>query len=220
MSHVFQSFRRVASDLRFAPKALVITGAVAVTVAGAATALPSTAQASSGGLQYHRGYSLQHGWYCYGWANGAYHCTRHWGRVNGRIISYNPAWTPNYGSVSASKHLTTPVSHPTNHALASGGVYNPGRSAIVNEIRSVFGPYANQALAIASCESGLNPNARNPRPVGRAHAAGLFQILDTSTWYTTSSRNASPYNADANIRAAYEIFHRDGNNWREWACRP
>ncbi len=221
MRHISQSMRRVAS-LRFAPKALFITGALAASVAGASAALPPTAQAS-GGLQYHRGYTLQNGWYCYGWANGAYHCTHHWVRTrSGRIISHNPAWVPNYGEAAASKYHPTKAYHSStyNGGTYSGGAYNPGRTAIINEIRSVFGPYANQALTIASCESDFNPNARNPQPVGGAHAAGVFQILDTSTWYTTSYRWASPYNANANIHAAYEIFHRDGNSWREWACRP
>jgi transglycosylase-like protein with SLT domain len=222
VSHVSQSLRRVASSIRFAPKALFVTGVLAASLAGATVASSATAQASAG-LQYQRGYSLQNGWYCYGWANGAYHCTHHWGRTkNGHLISYNSAWVPNYGAGRSSvrlapSHHTASASHPASHGAGS---YNPGRSAIANEIRAVFGRYSNQALAIAQCESGLNPNARNPRPVGGAHAAGVFQILDTSTWYTTSYRHASPYNASANIRAAYEIFHRDGNSWREWACRP
>ena len=227
MSHVSQSFHRVVSHLRVAPKALAVTGALAATVAGATMAMPATASASSG-LEYHRGYSVQQGWYCYGWADGWYHCTHHWYRTNsGALVSTNTNWVPN--GLSAANTAPTsqepvhkapahkaPVSHPASHPGAS----NPGRTAIINEIRSVFGPYAGQALRVAACESGYNPNARNPTPVGRAHAAGVFQILDTSTWYTTSYRGYSPYNAWANIHAAYEIFHRDGNSWREWACKP
>lgn len=228
MSQVSQSLRRVVSSLRIAPKALFVTGALVATVAGATAILPPTAQASSG-LQYHRGYSLQHGWYCYGWASGEYHCTHHWVRLqNGHLVSHNVRWVPNglsansyepaAKSAAAPRHHSSPASKPAPHNY--GGGNNPGRTAIINEIRAVFGPNANQALAIASCESGFNPYARNPQPVGRAHAAGVFQILDTSTWYSTSYRWASPYNANANIHAAYEIFHRDGNSWREWACRP
>lgn len=229
MSHVSQSLRRVVSSLRIAPKALFVSGALAATLAGAtAAALPATAQASSR-LQYHRGYSLQNGWYCYGWADGWYHCTHHWTRTaSGALISRNTAWVPNNLSTSASApaKAAAPVYHAHHSPSAAptsphwGGSSNPGRTAIINEIRAVFGPNANSALAIASCESGFNPNARNPTPVGGAHAAGVFQILDTSTWYSTSYRWASPYNANANIHAAYEIFHRDGNSWREWACRP
>jgi transglycosylase-like protein with SLT domain len=225
VSHIAQSVRRMVSSIRVAPKALFITGTLAATFAGASIAVPATAQASSW-LQYQRGYSVQNGWYCYGWANGAYHCTHHWGRAaNGRLVSYNTAWVPNYGAshssaAAARSHKATSAPRPATSATHSGGVSNPGRAGIINEIRSVFGPYGNQALAVAKCESGLNPGARNSISIGGAHAAGLFQILDTSTWYSTSYRNASPYNASANIHAAYEIFHRDGNSWREWSCRP
>lgn len=231
MSHVSQSFRRVVSSLRVAPKALIITGALVATVAGATLATASTAEASSG-LQYHRGYSVQHGWYCYGWADGWYHCTHHWYRTNsGAIVSTNTKWVPNNlndpahiaaHTQSAPVHkapvhkapAAKPAAQPVSHSA------NPGRTAIINEIRAVFGPYAGQALRVAACESSYNPNARNSTPVGGAHASGVFQILDTSTWYTTSYRHYSPYNAWANIHAAYEIFHRDGNSWREWACKP
>ncbi|HEX9036300.1 MAG TPA: transglycosylase SLT domain-containing protein [Ktedonobacterales bacterium] len=234
MSHFARSVRRVVSSFPVAPKALFVAGALAATVTGATLAVPATAQASSG-LRYHKGYSLQHGWYCYGWTNGAYHCTHHWLRTrSGQVMSLNTRWVPNYLSTKSptstrnsapARHVAVntakprPVSRPASQP-SYGGANNLGRAAIISEIRSVFGPYAYQALAIASCESSFNPYAYNPTPVGGAHAEGVFQILNTSTWYTTSYRWASPYNASANIHAAYEIFHRDGNSWREWACRP
>lgn len=234
MSHVAQSFRRVASTFKSAPKALLFSGALVATIASASVALPASAQASTG-LQYHQGYSVQNGWYCFGWTDGAYRCTSHWVRArDGRIISRNTSWVPNYNkfvtppsapigvqpAVSGSRNGSHGSGSTASHPSYSGGAYNPGKAAIIAEIQAVFGPYANQALNIAACESGFDPNAHNPTPVGGAHAAGVFQILDTSTWYTTSYRSQSPYNASANIHAAYEIFHRDGNSWREWACRP
>jgi SLT domain-containing protein len=103
--------------------------------------------------------------------------------------------------------------------VRSTGAANPGQQAVINEIRAVFGPYSGQALNIARCESGYNPSARNSTSVGGAHAAGVFQILDTSTWRTTAYAGQSPYNAYANIHAAYQIFQRDGYSWREWQCR-
>lgn len=222
MNHVSQSVRRVASNFRAAPKALFVTGVLSATFAGASIAVPAPAQASSG-LHYQRGYSVQQGWYCYGWANGAYHCTHHWGRAsNGHLVSYNTSWVPNYGAIQSSAR-TAPTHQSASaprSATPSSDASNPGRAAVINEIRSVFGPYTSQALTVAECESGLNPGARNSTSVGGAHAAGLFQILDASTWNSTSYRQASPYNASANIHAAYEIFHRDGNSWREWSCRP
>lgn len=97
---------------------------------------------------------------------------------------------------------------------------NPGQQVIVNEITAVFGPNAQGALGIASCESGYDPNAWNSYPIAGSHASGVFQILYPSTWNTTSYANQSPFDADANIHAAYEIFSRDGYSWREWQCKP
>lgn len=96
---------------------------------------------------------------------------------------------------------------------------NPGQQAIIDDIQAVFGPYAPGALNIARCESSFDPNAYNATPVAGSHAQGVFQILYPSTWNTTSYRDYSPYNSWANIRAAYEIFKRDGYSWREWACK-
>ena len=90
-------------------------------------------------------------------------------------------------------------------------------------INSTFGKYAWSASRIARCESGFDPNARNTIAVyynGRnlGHAMGVFQIVD-ATWASTSYAKYSPYNAWANIHAAYEIFQRDGYTWREWQCQ-
>lgn len=52
---------------------------------------------ASPGFYYQRGYSVQHGWLCYGWSNGVYHCTSHWYRSGGRLVSLNTAWVPNGG---------------------------------------------------------------------------------------------------------------------------
>jgi hypothetical protein len=85
---------------------------------------------------------------------------------------------------------------------------------------AVFGSYSQGALAISKCESGYDPNAWNSYPILNSHASGVFQILYPSTWNTTSYASQSPFNADANIHAAYQIFKRDGYSWREWQCKP
>mgnify|MGYP001179681846 CR=1 FL=1 len=82
-------------------------------------------------------------------------------------------------------------------------------------IRQVFGAYGNGAVHVAMCESSMNPNAYN----GILGAAGLFQIIP-GTFASTSYRGQSVYNPVVNIKAAYEIFARDGYSWREWACQP
>ncbi len=96
----------------------------------------------------------------------------------------------------------------------------PSASYVESVIQNVFGAYASGAMNVAQCESGENPNAVNPTPVGSSYAEGLFQILYPSTWYTTSQANNSPLDATANAVAAHEIFVRDGYSWREWSCRP
>lgn len=231
MHRVSHFVRSAASNLHGARKALVVSGGLAATlIGGAALSTPVHAQGSF--LRYHPGYTVEASWLCYGWANGAYHCTQRWHNSHGTPVSDNPTWVPNYGAHAAAtpSHTskathTTKTTHtstrsaPVHHTTASVGAANPGTQGVINEIRSVFGPYAGSALAIARCESGYNPNAYNRTSVGGAHAAGVFQILDTSTWRSTSYARYSPFNASANIHAAYQIFQRDGYSWREWQCK-
>jgi hypothetical protein len=96
----------------------------------------------------------------------------------------------------------------------------PKNATIASMINQVFGADGPAANRVAQCESGENPNAYNPVSVGGSHAEGLFQILYPSTWRTTSQAGQSPYDAQANILAAHEIFVRDGYSWREWTCQP
>lgn len=103
-------------------------------------------------------------------------------------------------------------------SLTSFSSSNTNAAEVTSMISSVFGSYAGQAIAIANCESSLNPNAVNKESVGGSYATGVFQILYPSTWNTTSYKNGNPKDARTNILAAYEIFKRDGYSWREWAC--
>ena len=115
----------------------------------------------------------------------------------------------------------TPPPTPTPRPVYVAPVYaNPGTQAVINEIVAVFGNYAQGAINVARCESGFDPNARNSYPIGNSHAEGVFQILYPSTWVTTSYAAQSPYDYNANIHAAWQIFSRDGYTWREWACQP
>jgi hypothetical protein len=114
----------------------------------------------------------------------------------------------------------TPRPTPTPIPYSPPVGANPGQQTIINEIVAVFGSYAQGALNVARCESGYDPNARNPYAIGNSHASGVFQILFPSTWDTTSYAAQSPFDYNANIHAAYEIFSRDGHAWSEWACKP
>ncbi len=124
---------------------------------------------------------------------------------------------------SALKVVPTPVSTTTTTTQPTPVSTTPpppptNQSSVAKMIEQVFGSYSSAALRVANCESGLNPNAYNPTSIGGSHAEGVFQILYPSTWSSTSQAGSSPYNAMANIRAAYEIFARDGYNWHEWSC--
>ena len=115
------------------------------------------------------------------------------------------------------------------HAAPSAPAVQPhgapaSQGSVQGMITSTFGKYAGSAMRVAQCESGFSSTAHNSIAVyygGRylGHAMGVFQIVD-ATWASTSYARYSPYDAWANIHAAYEIFHRDGNTWREWQCQP
>jgi hypothetical protein len=113
----------------------------------------------------------------------------------------------------------TPKPNPYTGGYPAAGS-NPGKQAVINDIQAVFGGYSPGAIAVATCESGLDPNAWNGISILGSHAEGIFQILYPSTWDNTSYAGYSPYNYDANIHAAYQIFARDNHTWREWECQP
>lgn len=210
--------------------ALVLSGVLGLAVIGASAALAPQAGAA-GNLWYHyqRGYYLDNGWLCYGWANGVYHCTTHWRRdASGRLISDHASWVPNVGGSVATAPATTSQAAPAHasapvRVAAPARVSNPAPAApapassgsVQSMITSTFGPYAGAALNVARCESGFNPNAYN----ASSGASGVFQFLH-STWLTTSYAGYSPFNAWANIQAAHQVFVRDGYSWREWQCQP
>jgi soluble lytic murein transglycosylase-like protein len=123
---------------------------------------------------------------------------KHW------IVKISLAASLGIALISAGSSFEAPAAHANSNAVDRG--YS------INVIRQVFGSDADQAIRVAECESGLNPEAYNP-----SGAAGLFQIMP-GTWVRTSQGGASRYDAYANAVAAHEIFVRDGHSWREWAC--
>jgi hypothetical protein len=196
----------------------------------------ATASAASP-LPYHRGYYVTSGWMCYGWSSGTWHCTHHWHRAaNGALVSENTRWVPNglgggaqvaaIAQASAAKLAPArqaPVtqSAPARQAPAPAApAATVGQQGVINEIRAVFGSHADQAIRVARCESGFSPTAVDPISVAGSHAEGVFQILYPGTWRGTSYAGSSPFDASANIHAAYQIFARDGYSWREWECKP
>lgn len=76
-------------------------------------------------------------------------------------------------------------------------------------IRTVFGRYWRQAMAVARCESGLSLWARN------GQYQGLFQM--GSHERATYGHGAT---ALAQARAAHRYFVASGRTWRPWSCKP
>jgi hypothetical protein len=73
----------------------------------------------------------------------------------------------------------------------------------------VFGPYCKEALAVASCESGLQTIAQNGQYVG------LFQM-------GSSERRLFGHgpSVEEQARAAYRYFLATGRDWSPWSCKP
>lgn len=70
-------------------------------------------------FHYVRGYSVQHGWLCYGWPDGAYHCTARWRLSGGRYLSLNPGWVPSQGGALAVHVTVTVTAHVTTDVAAA-----------------------------------------------------------------------------------------------------
>lgn len=76
-------------------------------------------------------------------------------------------------------------------------------------IRHVFGRYAEQALAVAWCESRYSVTASNGQYLG------LFQMGDFAR-----SRYGHGPDSLTQARAAFAYFAASGYDWSPWACRP
>ena len=76
-------------------------------------------------------------------------------------------------------------------------------------IRYVFGVYADQALRVAGCESGLSIYAHN----GQYH--GLFQMGEHERALYGDAADAV-----GQAQAAYRYFVASGRDWSPWSCKP
>lgn len=82
-------------------------------------------------------------------------------------------------------------------------------TTVAGVIKYVFGPYGDQAVAVAECESGLNVYATNGQYLG------LFQMGEYAR-----SRYGHSWTALGQSRSAYAYFKDSGSDWSPWQCRP
>lgn len=82
-----------------------------------------------------------------------------------------------------------------------------GTSTNESVIRSVFGKYGAQAVAVARCESGSNVYAMN------GQYEGLFQMGSYAR-----TRYGHAWNAWAQARSAFAYFRDSGYRWTAWSC--
>lgn len=93
---------------------------------------------------------------------------------------------------------------------------------IEKEIRDTFPEAPNVAVAIAKCESGLEPDIQSQHTLsyGRERSFGIFQIhepdwkalaikLDLPNWRTDPKEN---------IQLARAIYDQAGQSWKPWSC--
>lgn len=83
------------------------------------------------------------------------------------------------------------------------------RMGPVDAIKYVFGGYADQALAVARCESGLYIWASN------GQYQGLFQMGSGER-----ARYGHANHAYGQAKAAYAYFKASGRTWGPWECKP
>lgn len=89
------------------------------------------------------------------------------------------------------------------------GSNNLTRGVIENMIYQYFPEQPRIALAVATCESHLNPNAYSS-----TNDAGVFQV--NLTWHLPKFQGRSPYDPESNIQVARQIY--DASGWHPWVC--
>lgn len=77
-------------------------------------------------------------------------------------------------------------------------------------ILSVFGADGPTAVAVATCESGLDPSAYNP-----SGASGVFQIMP-ATALAVGTDPALLFDWEVNVDTAYRLYQEQG--WAPWVC--
>lgn len=108
-----------------------------------------------------------------------------------------------------------PIATKTATPLAATTTVNTGSVVVAaavytGDVVSLICSYdwpCGEAVAVATCESQLQPWANNGNTF-----IGLFQI------WTGNAPSANLFDAAVNVRVAYTLWQRNG--WAPWQCRP
>ncbi len=160
--------------------------------------------------------------------------------VGGHLLSARPAMAdifinPLISSNFQVQAVATDSSQVVRHDVGAGQAVATSSTGIEDLIRATFGEQADNAIAIAKCESGLKPTQ-----VGDTHimgtldgeligdSVGLFQIrtgdagvYDSKPWNRAKANGMSVQefrvkltNPEYNVKYAKEMFDRQG--WGQW----
>jgi LysM repeat protein len=128
--------------------------------------------------------------------------------VPGGTSVASPAPAPVQPSAPVAVAPAPAPAQPSTAPVAAG---TGSMASIINAAAARYGQSSAAMLAVAQCESGLNPQAVN----GASQASGLFQFLP-STWATTPFASQSIFNAQANANAAAWMWSVGRRG--EWVC--
>lgn len=82
-------------------------------------------------------------------------------------------------------------------------------------IRETFPEDYTHAIAVATCESNLNPKAYNPRNPDGSVDRGLMQINSTHD-KRMQSLGLDPWDPEDNVAFARMLYDESG--WHPWVC--
>lgn len=115
---------------------------------------------------------------------------------------------------------TAPTTVPTTAAApeGAGSAVEPSEPTVASgdveaAICTAWGDECGPAVAVARCESGLRPEARN------GNHAGLFQVnvrIHAGRIARMGYTTAQMFEAEPNIAVAHALWAEQG--WRPWTC--
>lgn len=96
------------------------------------------------------------------------------------------------------------------------------RDRIIEEIRATFPESPDLAVAIAKCESGLNPTIRSQHQLsyGQERSYGIMQV-HAPDWHDDALRlGYDNYQTDVqdNLKMARYIYEQAGKRFTPWSC--